>query len=379
MVAAKRAHQGTGQIGNKRVKTDPILSKIDLVKDALMNPVYETPQYPMSVREMLVAGALDILRARKETRFPFQVRMTENITEVVGAIKETLDGTLSDKNQKAEGANTEKTRLEAARDGLKEELAAKKEEIQKLNGLEDLAREAFSAAVEAEKQAVQELEEAKASMEAEVEVQATNQKVFTENFTVLRDTPPETPKELKKLLNLLIPHLKKMNAPESLLTSMPTSFSKKPEDRQDFDKMVVTNIQALFEKSEALAPETLAGLEQKIAEKEAERVAKIQECSPKEVEVLRAEELASKALDEKKELEKKIREATKQVSDFAKSTKDVFGAVNSAEEQLQTFSEVTDALEFLNSDRKEKKDHEQKDADALEAEEEGDDAAMDQE
>jgi len=358
MVATKRAAGKTAAAASKRLKTDPVALKIDIVKDALENKAYETPhiQNAASVREMLIAGATETLRARKENRHPFQEKMSDVIKEVLGAMQTALEESLAEKKEGAAEATGQAAKLEADKEKAKAELAAKKDDLAAKNEAENNARKAHEDAVKAEKDAETAVTDSQKAKNAEVAFQEQTVRIYNENFVALKDNPPEATKERKKLLKDLEPQLKKMDVDASLLVSTPTALLKNLDDRQEFDKMVISQIQAMFEKLQQNAPTTLQAAHTKIADSETAKTTKAAETAAAQAALSAAEEAASAAAQEKKDLEKKVKDAGKAISDHAKASKSVFDAVKKAEDKLGGFGEVMSAFNFLNSDRKQKEE-----------------------
>jgi len=177
---------------------------------------------------------------------------------------------------KFDSANADMATCQNRIDGAKADLQAKLEEIKEKEAIlaEDVentkeAKDELKETTDQQKAA----EEAKSVLSMELE---KYQSAKVESFDTLWEGCWENIKEQKQHLSVLTPIFKKLSADVSLIGALPSALGKKPEERGDFDNMVVRQLREFFaaqiETAGARLQDAAATLESQEAEVDAKQV-----------------------------------------------------------------------------------------------------------
>lgn len=239
-----------------KAKADPVNAKILVLRAALEAGDLEVPGTAAN-RDML-KEMLSVLATPQNSQNEHQKAMTGMLVEVFEKEEARLQQRVQAVQVKVDGDNGEIAGCEAAIESAKAAKQAKKEEI---NEKEEHLDEAEVVLQDAEA-------EMKATLDGRNKVGAKVQELASEkekfinvqrnSFEVLKDGSWELGKEHKSHLAALKQFFVAIGLNTSLLSAYPSALGKKPEERGEFDNMV------LQELSEAVAA-SLATLEEKHA------------------------------------------------------------------------------------------------------------------
>jgi len=248
---------------------DPVAQKVAVVCEALVNKDYEIPG-PASCRTMLCAMAPAALCASQDERHDYQEALFGMIDDIFQTAQVSFERRVSEATAVLDTAQNEQAAREAAKAAAVEVVMAKKSEITEKQKV--VAQDASS--IKDSEKKLREAKENHSSSEAEWQALGVDQEKCQEliqgSFQALKDGSWENPRAQKQKLAALKSYVQKnLSQDKSVLDSMSTVFSKKPEERGGFDTMVVDQLSnSLAQHLEALGEKRNAAAAQ-IAEKAA--------------------------------------------------------------------------------------------------------------
>lgn len=257
--AAKRA-----KAVEKPKPKDPVEQNTLLLHAALENMEFEIPGTTNN-RHMLL-GVLPILATPREARNSYQQMMAGMFAEVFEKEESRLQQRVDVVQVKTDADNEEIAACETVIENAKTEKQAKKEEIRGKKDEFDEAEVVFDDA----------RAELKATMDGRIQIEARAQALAQEketflevqrnSFEALRDGLLEG-REVKQHIGKLKEFFQSIGVDNSLIMAYPSALSKKPEERGDFDAMVLQQLEefvvnALTELEAKLAAATEEDAEQ---------------------------------------------------------------------------------------------------------------------
>lgn len=341
----KRASAAAGSPA-KRAKAE-VTARIKQVEKVLLDADLSS-EVPMESREMLAQGAACALRSAVEERHAMQ----EKVLGYIQAVLSDMGSRLSDTKAAAEAASAEaSSTLEASRDELSKAAEALSEAQKALDAQQERLSEASQALSAAEAELKRAGQGVKASQKVTDGIEKEKAKYvdFLEKpeWKSLMAGEYESDKERNKLVQKVVSQFQRLGAEDALLASAPAALSKKPEERQGFDTMVLDSLVAVLKEGEKACDGRLQEVAEQRAGLDAEAAAK----TTFHAESLTAWEAESdeaskrKAVVKEKECGKADCEA--KVGEHTMAVEARGEERDAAEEAVAGFAEVVQALDFL--------------------------------
>lgn len=251
--------------------------KIARVLESLGDVTLESDT-PMNTREMLSAGALLALNPFPEDRTVFQGAVCGYLEETFGdmaAHLESHEKLYSNKISEAvASAEKASAKMSEEQSLLQQAESVQEEENRKLNE--------FGSAVEAAANCEQRCAKALAGLEKErarLDNEGAKNKSFADGpyktmleFGCVGTGTAKEQREQKNALDKVVKEFEaKLKAEETLLSCMPPTFSKKPEERKGFDDLVLSSMSTLLAARDANLAERVDGNTAQVVEHSKER------------------------------------------------------------------------------------------------------------
>lgn len=298
MPVAKRS--GRGRAGSPSAKkarvTDPIEKKVESLIEAFQDPeqvgLVEMPEVCRSMLTSVLKTAIGP-GAAKDERHRFQTEIAELIGDTFTKTVKIWEGRLSEAASSVEAAEAGRLEKEASWSAAESALEAKSEYRKTTQHAWEDAVAAVSQAtcnLTNAQQAVDAMETEKTSKEEE-RTRATT--IYKDHFEVLKSGEGD-----KKLLTPLSKLLKELKAEGSLVNALGSTFAKKPEDRGQFDNMVVQQLDGLLTSHIEGLNGFLDNFEKILAEKQAavgKEKTMLEEAEQRKSSCMEADEAANKA------------------------------------------------------------------------------------
>lgn len=213
---------------------------------ALKHPLLAGLGVNEDCRQMLLVAAPLSLCVPTDQRHAHQRLAVEMIGEVASNVESWLDEAVAAEQSALEALEASKATLESRASTAKEELAAasaaadaRKQDLDGASAAMMAARRAFSERQEEQRRAVADEERARQDQES-------LRSALEGPFAQLRDGS-WAGGEAKTLYGAVGRVLCKLSLDASMVTALPSSTTKKPEERGAFDKMVVEQLQLALE------------------------------------------------------------------------------------------------------------------------------------
>jgi len=296
----------------KKPARDPNSVQLDSVVAAVKHAAHLSGHS----RAMLAATVKSSLGLPIEERHEYQTKAVQMIGEVIEACEKGFVDGLAELEAKVAGADADKAARSAASSEAAAQLEAKTQDctekeatLEKIQ--EDVGpKKAALAAAHKEQKGLDKKHEKAASDRARYD------EAISSTYTQLVEGTWDDVKGAKGLLKQLAPFCKELKLEFSLMTSLGSATEKKPEDRGEFDKVVLGQLgDALKERAASLA----AAVDGAPAETE-RCAAEVSRCQQELDHTLQAEVTAQEAFDaadaEKAELKKDVKTKEKAVASF---------------------------------------------------------------
>jgi len=302
----------------------------------------------MASREMLARGAGRALCSAVEERHGMQER-------VMGYIRAVLSGIgsrLADTKAAAESAAAEASvALEASRGELSKAVDTLTEAQKALDTQEEKLSEAKQALSAAEAELKRANQGVKASQKVTDGIEREKAKFvdFLEKpeWKALMAGECESDKERHKLVQKVVSQFQRLGAEDALLASAPAALSKKPEERQGFDTMVLDSLVAVLKQGEKACDSRLQDVAQERTGLDAEAAAKAT-CHADSLAAWEAEgDEASKRKAVVKEKESSRAECEAKVEQLTAVAQERGGERDAAAEAVAGFAEAVQSLDYL--------------------------------
>jgi len=316
---------------------DPVMEKVAVVCQALTNKNYEIAG-PASCRSMLCSMAPAALSTSQDERHDYQEALFGMIDDIFQSAQVSFERRISEATAVLDNAQNEQAAREAAKAAAVEVVMAKKSEVTEK---QQVVVQDASSIRDAEKK-LREAKENHSSSEAEWQAlgvdQEKCQEVIQGTFQVLKDGSWENPRAQKQKLAALKSYVQKnLSQDKSVLDSMSTVFSKKPEERGSFDNMVVDQLaNSLAQHLEALGEKRNTAAAQ-ITEKAA-----MVEQAGESVKTAQEKQQESKAAVAKAEAEHV--HLTAELADAQKAVKEHANTTRQAVTDLECHTAIQDRL-----------------------------------
>lgn len=317
------------------VAKKPATARSDTRVKAVVDAVLKADGFPESVLKMLGANVALTLGVPKEERHDFQEQVSSMVGEVLSAVEAAAKEKIATAEAKFADLGQSKAGLESTAEAAAADLAAK-------STAADSAKTevgSATAALKAAKAAVTTAESDQKAFDADLEAIAAKkvhlESSLAETFVPLKEGNKEA---VKGSVAELVKVGKEFEFDQSLMSSLPSAFSKDPESRGSFDSMVITQVESeIANKIAALAETLKVGEPAKAAaaEKVATTQAELTTATEKDV-TCKAESEAAKAAQ--KEAEGTSKAASKALKDFEPDMKKASKALDAAKDIL---SELT--------------------------------------
>jgi len=264
--------------------------QVNKLCDQVANAMWTAPEYPDAVKNMLVSTLHGTLAVPKESRHAFQDTTIEMVRKVLDSLKAATQSKLDEAEKKFETTLREneerQTSIELAAATLAERTktvdAAKTEHAER------------TLACVAAKEALASVEREQASGNAGLAVTEERKKRLDSAFDTIYcplksgEMPAaEVQDGIKKIEKLG----KDFGFDMSLLQTVPAAFAKAPSDRGSFDKVVMSQMEAEFQKRLATFTDDLANG----ALAKRDRAARVEAASSEHAQALASEEVAKTA------------------------------------------------------------------------------------
>jgi len=302
------------------------------------NAILTAPEYPDMVKNMLADTVLDTLAVPKECRHAFQDTTIDMIRKVLDSLQAAAQSKLDEAEKKLETTCKENETLQSSIEAAAATLA---ERIQTVDAAKTEHAERTSARVAA-KEALALAEQEQASGNAGLVVtEEKKQRLETGLETIYGPVKSgEMPAaELKDGIKKIEKLGKDMGFDMSLLQAIPTAFAKSPSDRGSFDDIVMSQIEAEFQKCLAKFTDELANGEP--AKKD--RAAKVEAASSEHAQAVASEEAAKTAKEAARTAQKEAETEQKALLKAQQQGTSVFGtasaSVSAAKVELMEFDE----------------------------------------
>jgi len=302
------------------------------------NAILTAPEYPDMVKNMLANTLLETLAVPKERRHAFQDTIIEMVRKVLDSFRAATQSKIDKAEKKLETTLKANEELQTSIESAAATLA---ERIKTVDVAKTEHAECTSARVAA-KEALASAEREQASGNAglvviEAKIQRLETGLETIYGPIKRGDMPAA--EVKDGIKKIEKFGKDLGFDMSLLQAVPTALAKSPTDRGSFDDVVMSQIEAEFQKCLVTFTNDLANGEP--AKKD--RAAKVEATSSEHARALASEEAAKTAkeaaLTAHKEAETEhktlLRAQEQGTNDFGNAS----AAVNAAKSELMEFDE----------------------------------------
>lgn len=307
----------------------PILTTASAPKRSKLEPIVkalEGAELPEDCRAMLISMVPGCLETAADERQELQAMAVSMIDDVFQARQTAMEQAILD-------AEAKLVDIEAGRGSLDGNVAKADTELAERVVIVEARKKVLATAsqeVVAAKSAAGDAREAqRLSDEEHIKVageKSTLEAVLRDHFTPLKEGKWESTCGVH--LGALLPVAKRIELDQSLVSAMPSSCSKKPEERGPFDQMVVTQLEEL------------------LVQKVAAFVAQLEAAGPQAEERRLTAEAAQKNADEAKERQQ---QAASEVFSAQASQREQSAALDAAKAAVQNFEPTlraaTEAIE----------------------------------
>jgi len=252
MKRAAVSHQGSMPKRQKETK-DPFAAKAKIVAGVLNDSSRHEAQVPADVRRMLAAAIPHALLVVIEERQIMQITMVERIGEVLQEISAGYAAKYDEARCVVDSHVAEQQACEKDRDAKLSAVADADLLIETTRNAVDNAEDEITRAEAEETKAKCGHQEAEVAHQKVEQQRVKCQAVFQGGFMALveGEWSHDHLVELKSCLT-------ELGVEVSLLMGLPPALAKKPEDRSDFDRMLVQSVETVFkEKAIVLEQELL--------------------------------------------------------------------------------------------------------------------------
>jgi chromosome segregation ATPase len=316
----------------KKPARDPRNSQLESVVAAVKHAAHLSGPS----RAMLAATVKSSLGLPIEDRHEYQEKVVQMIGETLEACQKGFADSLAELEAKVAGSDDDRAARSAASAEVAAQLEAKTQDCTE----KEATLEKIHEDVGPKKAALAAAQKEQKGLDKKLEKAASDRARYDEaiagTYTQLVEGTWDDVKGAKGLLKQLAPFCKELKVEFSLMTSLGSAVEKKPEDRGEFDKVVLGQLgDALKERAANLAAAVDGG------PAETERcAAEVSRCQQELDHTVQAEATAQEAFDaaeaEKQELKKDVKAKAKAVASFevdaAKIISDRDDAVSTLEE-----------------------------------------------
>jgi hypothetical protein len=242
--AAARSNVSAPPAKKARVKMDAIDKKVQSMIRSFEDPdQVGLVEMPKIVRDMLVSVIKAALGhgSAKDERHAFQTSVADVIGDTFKQTVQIWEGKVSEAKALVDGADAEKTEKESAWSAASAVVEADIERVRTTQEALDAAVESVSAANKAFADAQSALENCDTERKGKEDQRIQANTLFKEHFEVLKQGDGD-----KSLQKPLVALLKELNAEVSLVNALGSAFGKKPDDRGQFDNMVVQQLEEVL-------------------------------------------------------------------------------------------------------------------------------------